>query len=156
MGNFSSIENDKAVIVIIFGSLGKENFFIMKDTLRNFQCCSPKNCYCSQAKGNGNKKTQAEERLIMTVSLFSSIHRIYTIRTTLIFFGAHTCASTSDLSDRIKLCAAISCSSWRQITTSLRCGLLIIDDKSCRSFGTPLGTGSLSYMNGKKNVAFAM
>ena len=35
MGNFSSIENDKAVIVIIFGSLGKENFFTMKDTLRN-------------------------------------------------------------------------------------------------------------------------
>lgn len=31
MGNFSSIENDKDV----FGFLGKENFFIMKDTLRN-------------------------------------------------------------------------------------------------------------------------
>lgn len=35
MENFSSIENDKDVIVIMFGSLGKENFFIMKDTLRN-------------------------------------------------------------------------------------------------------------------------
>lgn len=65
-------------------------------------------------------------------------------------FVAHTRASTSDLSDRIKLCAAISCPSWRQITTSLRWGLLIIDDKSWRSFGTPLGTGSLSYVNGKK------
>ena len=35
MVNFSCIENDKDVIVIMFGSLGKENFLIMKDTLRN-------------------------------------------------------------------------------------------------------------------------
>ena len=34
MVNFSSIENDKDVIVTMFGSLSKENFFIMKDTLR--------------------------------------------------------------------------------------------------------------------------
>lgn len=33
MGNFSSIENDKDVIVIMFGALREKNF--MKDILRN-------------------------------------------------------------------------------------------------------------------------
>lgn len=56
-----------------------------------------------------------------------------------------TWASTSDLRAKIKLCATISWPSRSLIMTSLKNELLIIEDKSCSSFGTPLGTVSASY-----------
>ena len=55
-------------------------------------------------------------------------------------YNSGTCARTSDLRDKIKLCATISWPSLRLMTTSLIYELFIIDDRSWSRPETPLDT----------------
>ena len=73
MGNFSSIGNDKDVIVIMFGALRKKNFYERYSYKSLVLLAQELLLFPSQRQG---KQEDSSRSKAYTVSLSSSIHRI--------------------------------------------------------------------------------